>query len=65
MMTKEEFENLDGNIKIHKVQEALVWFRFMTSARFPFAGIASREKSEVIEIILEKYIAKEAEEKSV
>ena len=44
-MTKKEFEKLDAKSKRHAVQKALAWFCVLTSVRFPFLDITSKEES--------------------
>lgn len=64
-MTKQEFENLNNKAKRRAAQKALAWFCVLTSVRFPFIDIASKEESETIKVILGKYMNEELEEKSV
>lgn len=64
-MTKKEFDNLDSKAKRRAAQKALAWFCVLTSVRFPFLDITSKEDSETIKVILGKYIDEELEEKSV
>lgn len=64
-MTKKEFDNLDSKVKRRAAQKARAWFCVLTSVRFPFLDITSKEESETIKIILGKYINEELEEKSV
>lgn len=62
-MTKKEFEKLDAKSKRRAVQKALAWFCVLTSVRFSFLDIASKEESETIKVILGKYMNEELEEK--
>ncbi len=62
-MTKNEFEKLDAKSKRRAAQKALAWFCVLTSVRFPFLDITSKEESETIKVILGKYMNEELEEK--
>lgn len=55
-MTKNEFEKLDAKSKRRAAQKALVWFCVLTSVKFPFLDIVSKEESETIKVILGKYM---------
>ena len=64
-MTKKEFDILDSKAKRRAAQKALAWFCVLTSVRFPFIDVTSKEESETIKVILGKYMNEEVEEKSV
>lgn len=43
-------------------QKALAWFCVLTSVRFPFIDITSKEEAETVKIILGKYMNEELKE---
>ncbi|QJU22647.1 hypothetical protein HLY09_26350 [Enterocloster bolteae] len=61
-MTKKEFEDLDSKSKRRAAQKALAWFCVLTSVRFPFIDITSKEEAETVKIILGKYMNEELKE---
>lgn len=63
-MTKKEFETLDEKSKMICCAKALAWFCVLTSARFPFLDIASKEEAETVKVILGKYMNGELKEKT-